>query len=99
ACFVDESSGNVLASTPLTRNGNTWSNATALPVTINRPGIAVRVALSANASASCSSGFSSTTYDTSGPNVGILHISGWTQNNTGTASRPVAHQVTLMGGG
>ena len=98
ACFVDESSGNVLASTPLTRNGNTWSNATALPVAIKQRGIAVRVALSANASASCSS-FSSTTYDTSDPRVGILHISGWRQSNTGTAGSPVAHQVTLTPGG
>ena len=98
ACFVDEATGTILASTQLTKNGTTWSNATApLPVTINKPRIAVRVALSGSATTSCADP-AAKVYDASGTSVGILHIQGWTADGTGTLGAPIARQVVLLPG-
>lgn len=104
ACFVDESSGKILQTVALTDNGGTWSNATAASVTINglgvttgtQPGVAVRVALSGNASTSCTDTSQSTTvYDTGGG--GLLHIEGYTAT-VGSLTTPVVHSVTLSAG-
>jgi hypothetical protein len=98
ACFVDEASGALLAGTSLTQNGSTWSNAsTPLAVTINKPNVAVRVALSGNANTSCSDP-AATFYDLTGTTTGILHIQGYSNNNVATVSAPVAHQVVLLPG-
>jgi len=105
ACFVDESNGKILGSSfALTNNGGTWSNATADSVTFNnlgvtsgtQPGVAVRIALSPNASTSCTDP-SATVYDTSGGTVGLLHIEAYTAT-VGSLTTPVVHQVTLSSG-
>jgi Flp pilus assembly protein TadG len=104
ACFVDESSGKILQTVSLTDNGGTWSNATAASVTINglgitsgtQQGVGVRIALSPNASTSCTDP-SATVYDTSGGTVGLLHIEAYTAT-VGSLTTPVVHSVTLPAG-
>jgi Flp pilus assembly protein TadG len=104
-------SGTAACSTPLTLAGTNsnglavWTNAAApLGLPITKPDIGVRVAiagratLTGNMASDCAQSYV-TCYDASTTgNVGVLHIQGYTGNGTGSASNPIARQVTLSPG-
>ena len=105
--FVDESTGTVLASKPLIRNGTSngtsiWDNSTdlaAVPITAEHVG--VRIALSGGTSTTCGQPLVSC-YDLSapatGPTRGLVHIRGWSAAGTGGATTPIARSVSLLPG-
>jgi hypothetical protein len=106
--FIDEDTGQVLGSSPLTRNGNTgnglarWDNSAAPPTVNVHPGtknIGVRVALSGDASTTTCGQPRVECYDLADPNRGIVFVRGWTAEGSaaGTAD-PIARSVTLFNG-
>jgi Flp pilus assembly protein TadG len=102
ARFIDEGTGAVLASTPLTKNGNqdgmvTWDNST-VPVTvpITAEHVGVQIALGGGTSTTCGEPLVSC-YD-AGSSDGIVHIRGWTAAGTATPQTPLARSVTLLPG-
>jgi hypothetical protein len=102
AYFVDESNGTVLASTPLTRTGSSgglgmWSSAAPVPVTVDKPNIAVRIALSGSTTDTTCGHPLVSCYEPSATS-GLLHIRGWSGLGTGSASAPIARDVTLSAG-
>lgn len=112
ACYVNEATGAVIATTPLKKTGvqnglDIWSNEAAeaaeKSVPINASGIAVRVALSGSTSGTSCTDPQAKVYDLSSTKVGILHIQGWTGNGTGGDGgaghpKPIAREARLLGG-
>jgi len=92
ATFVDETTGAVLATTPLTRNGSQgdialWDNSTApLSVPITADHVGVRVALGGGTSTTCGQPLVDC-YDGLSGN-GILHLQGWSGAGTVTQHPP-----------
>lgn len=104
-------SGTSPCSTALTLTGTNnsglavWSNASApigLPIT--KPDIGVRVAIAGrptligNMATDCAQSYVTCFDANTAGNVGILHIQGYTGNGTGSATNPIARQVTLAPG-
>jgi hypothetical protein len=103
AFFIDEASGAVLASTPLTKSGFSnglavWDNATApvsVPVSASR--IGVRVALGGGSSTTCA-GSLVQCYDLGSSN-GILFARGWSASGSAVPPNPpLARSVNLFPG-
>ncbi|HEX6714849.1 MAG TPA: Tad domain-containing protein, partial [Thermoleophilaceae bacterium] len=101
--FVDETTGTILATKTLSRNGSQngmaiWDNSTA-PVTvpITAEHVGVRVALSGSTSTTCGEPLV-TCYDLTSGTRGLVHIRGWTAAGTGTPTAPLARSVTLTPG-
>jgi hypothetical protein len=71
---------------------------------ISKPGIGVRVALSGrnnlsgNMATDCAQAFVICYDANTAANVGVLHIQGYSGNGSGTASNPLARQVSLSSG-
>jgi hypothetical protein len=92
ATFVNEATGGVLATTPLTRNGSSgglaiWDNAGApvsVPITADHVG--VRIALGGGTSTTCGA-LLVDCYDALSTN-GIVHIQGWSGAGTVTQRPP-----------
>jgi hypothetical protein len=109
AQFIDEATGNVIATTPLTPAGtqgglSIWSNSAApVPVTVNYADIGVRIILSGAASTQCGDplvdcyGAGTSTAIVSGA-PGLVHVRGYTSPPGGTAAAPKAGSVDLLGG-
>ncbi|MEJ7826181.1 MAG: pilus assembly protein TadG-related protein [Solirubrobacteraceae bacterium] len=110
ALFVDESNGDVIASTDLVRTGTSnglaiWSNSsTPKPVTIDRANIGVRIVLSGNTATTTCGDLLVNCYG-AGTNAaitantpGLVHIRGWSDTPTGTATAPRARNVDLLSG-
>ncbi|HET7855358.1 MAG TPA: hypothetical protein VFL41_02775, partial [Gaiellaceae bacterium] len=104
ATFVDEETGAVLATTPLTNTGaagglSIWDNA-AVPVNvpISSSKIGVRITLSGNQSSITCGEPLVDCYDAGSPN-GILHIRGWSNAGSGSQPNPpLARNVALIPG-
>jgi Flp pilus assembly protein TadG len=102
AMFVDESTGSVLATTPLTRKDNQnglaiWDNAeAAVPVPITAAHVGVRIALGGGTSLTCGQVLVDC-YDRQSSN-GIVHIQGWTAEGTAAPRTPIARRVDLLPG-
>jgi Flp pilus assembly protein TadG len=100
--FIDESTGTVLASTTLTKNGNEnglmiWDNSGApVSVPINVEHVGVRIALGGGTSTTCGDP-AVVCYD-AGSTHGLVHIRGWTAAGTGAPKVPIARAVTLLPG-
>ena len=104
ATFVDEETGAVLATTPLTNTGTAnglaiWDNVAApVSVPISSSKIGVRIGLSGNESSTTCGDFLVDCYDAGSPN-GILHIRGWSSAGSGAQPNPpLARDVTLIPG-
>ena len=104
AIFVDEETGAVLATAPLTNSGTAsglaiWDNVTApVSVPISSSRIGVRIALSGNPASTTCGDFLVACYD-AGSADGIVHIRGW--SSAGSAAQPnppLARDVTLIPG-
>jgi hypothetical protein len=103
ARFIDEDTGAVLATTPLTR-GNTsgglslWDNAAVpLPVTVDRANIGVRIVVSGSNSTTCGDPLVSC-FDGGSAN-GLAYIGGWSGAGSGAQpDPPLARSVTLEPG-
>jgi Putative Flp pilus-assembly TadE/G-like len=103
AWFVNENTGEVLASTPLTNGApvgglSVWDN-TASPVSVpvNGAHIGVRVALSGGTSTTCGDPLVQC-YDLASGN-GIVHARGWSSAGSGAQPNPpLARGVTLFPG-
>lgn len=109
AYFVNEATGEQLASTALTNQGTSgslaiWSNSTPVAVKINHPGIAVRIGISGrstltgNMTTDCSQKLV-LCYDASSSSLGVLHIQGYSGSGTGSVTKPIIRKVTLGPGG
>jgi len=103
--FIDEATGAVLGERNLTRAGDAnspyWDNSgDPLQLTVDRPGIGVRVALTSTSSGPFSCGDALVDcYDSQSPNSPLLHIRGWSGAGTVTpADNPIARDVRLVGG-
>lgn len=109
ALFIDESTGNVVASTDLVRTGTAnglamWSNAAApVSVTVDTAKIGVRIVLSGSTSTTCGAPLvdcygagTNTTITANSP--GLAHIRGWSSAPAGTAAAPQARNVDLLSG-
>ncbi|HEU4942394.1 MAG TPA: pilus assembly protein TadG-related protein [Gaiellaceae bacterium] len=104
ATFVDEETGAVLATTPLTNTGaanglSIWDN-TAAPVSvpISTSKIGVRIALSGNAASTACGDPLVDCYDTASAN-GIDYIRGWSSAGSGAQpNQPLARDVRLIPG-
>lgn len=112
AIYVDEATGDVIASTELKRTGTAnglalWSNAGALPaerlVMVNRKDIGVRIVLSQSSSTNCGDPLvncygagTNTAIVANAP--GLVHVRGWSSDPTATATAPVARNVDLLPG-
>jgi len=102
ARFVDESTGVVLASAPLTRNGSDnglalWDNSSApvsVPITAEHVGL--RIALGGSTSTTCGQPLVNC-YDL-GSTRGIVNIRGWTAAGTGAATAPITRGVNITPG-
>jgi hypothetical protein len=106
--FIDEDTGQVLGSSPLTRNGTTanglarWDNSASPPNVSVFPAtknIGVRIAMSGDASTTTCGQPRVECYDLADPNRGIVYVRGWTADGSaaGTAT-PIARSVTLFNG-
>jgi putative Flp pilus-assembly TadE/G-like protein len=104
ATFVDEESGTVLATTPLTNTGMenglaVWDNSAApVSVPISSSRIGVRITLSGNETSTACGDPLVDCYD-AGSADGIVHIRGW--SSAGSAAQPnppLARDVTLIPG-
>jgi Putative Flp pilus-assembly TadE/G-like len=105
ACFVNEASGALIKEAALKLRAGSgasdeWESVATAVATA--PGIAVRIALSGNATKTSCSGSDAERvfYDTSGERVGVLHIQGWTGNGTAgegglSHPKPIAREVSL----
>jgi hypothetical protein len=101
--FVDESTGTVLATKTLSKNGSEngmaiWDNSGA-PVTvpITAEHVGVRIALSGSTSTTCGQPLVNC-YDLTSGSRGLVHIRGWTGAGTATPTAPLARAVTLTPG-
>lgn len=104
ATFVDEETGAVLATTPLTNTGaasglSIWDNAAApVSVPIASSKIGVRIALSGNLSSTTCGQPLVDCYDT-GSADGLVYIRGWSSAGSGAQPNPpLARDVTLIPG-
>jgi hypothetical protein len=104
ATFVDEETGAVLASTPLTNTGTAdglsiWDNADApVAVPIASSSVGIRLTLSGNESSTTCGDPLVDCYDANSPN-GIVHIRGWSSEGSGAQPNPpLARDVTLIPG-
>ena len=104
AYFVNESTGAVLASTPLTKSGTSgglavWDNAAApLSVPVSAPNIGVRIALGGGTSTTCGERLV-LCYDLGSANGGLVYVRGY--STTGSATQPnppIARDVRLLAG-
>jgi hypothetical protein len=104
AYFVDEATGAVLASTPLTKANSSggvtiWDNAgapVAVPISSSR--IGVRVALGGGSSTTCPDGYLVECYDAGSAN-GVEFIRGWSTAGSATPpNAPIARNVNLFAG-
>jgi hypothetical protein len=110
AIFVDEATGNVVASRDLTATGTSsgglaiWSNADVpVPVTVNSARIGVRIVLSGTDSVQCGDPLvncygagSNTAIVANTP--GLTHIRGWSSTPAGTATAPQIRDAVLLAG-
>jgi hypothetical protein len=103
AWFINESTGAVLASTPLTNSApagglSIWDNSAApMSVPITGPNIGVRVAFSGGSSTTCGDALVEC-YDLSSAD-GILYARGWSSAGSGAQPNPpLARSVTLFSG-
>ena len=103
AFFVDEATGAVLGSTPLTKTATSggmtiWDNATApLSVPISSSRIGVRIALGGGTSTDCGGRFVAC-YDAESAN-GIVYVRGWSSAGSGAQPNPpIARDVRLFAG-
>jgi Putative Flp pilus-assembly TadE/G-like len=103
AWFIDEETGNVLATTPLTKIGFSgglavWDNAAApVSVPINASRIGVRVALGGGTSTTCGEDLVEC-YDLASSN-GIVFVRGWSAAGSGAPPNPpIARSVYLFPG-
>jgi hypothetical protein len=103
AYFVDESTGTVLASTPLAKTSTSgglavWDNVAApLSVPINASRIGVRIALGGGSSTTCGEKLV-LCYDTASTN-GIVHVQGWSSSGSAAPPNPpLARGVNLFSG-
>jgi Flp pilus assembly protein TadG len=100
--FIDETTGAVLASTPLSKNGNEdglmiWDNSSApVSVPITAEHVGVQIALGGGTSTTCGEPAVSC-YD-AGSSDGLVRIRGWTAAGTGAPKAPIARDVTLLPG-
>ncbi|MGH3060401.1 MAG: hypothetical protein ACRDNA_03195, partial [Gaiellaceae bacterium] len=101
AYFVDEATGTVLASAPLTRVGTSnglaiWDNAAApVSVAINSSRIGVRIALGGGASSTCGE-YLVECYDLESSN-GVVFVRGYSTSGSGAQPNPpVARDVRLF---
>jgi hypothetical protein len=104
ATFVDEETGAVLATAPLTNTGTSdglavWDNiATPVSVPISSSKIGVRVALSGSASSTTCGDPLVHCYDAGSPN-GLVYIRGWSSAGSGAQPNPpLARDVALIPG-
>jgi hypothetical protein len=104
ATFVDETTGAVLATTPLTNTGTSnglavWDNTEApVSVPISSSNIGVRITLSGSTTSMTCGDPLVDCYDTGSAN-GILHIRGWSSAGSGAQPNPpLARDVTLVPG-
>jgi hypothetical protein len=102
ARFIDETTGTVLASTPLTQNGSEngmviWDNSSApVSVPITAEHVGVRIALGGGTSTTCGEPTVSC-YDAGSAN-GLVHVRGWTADGTAAPKTPIARSVNLLPG-
>jgi hypothetical protein len=104
AIFVNEETGAVLATTPLTNTGSAnglsiWDNSAA-PVSVSIPSsqVGVRIALSGSAASTTCGDFLVDCYDAGSPD-GIVYIRGWSSAGSGAQPNPpLAREVTLIPG-
>jgi Putative Flp pilus-assembly TadE/G-like len=104
AIFIDESTGAVLGSRPLTEQPETsggltiWDNTAApLPVTVDVENIGVRIALGGGSSTTCGDPLVEC-YDPA-PDRGVLYARGWSGAGSGLQPNPpLARSVTLFNG-
>jgi hypothetical protein len=101
--FIDEETGAVLASTPLTKKGSAnglavWDNGEApVSVSVNTSRVGVRVVLGGGSSTTCGDEFVQC-YDLESSN-GILFARGWSSAGSGSPpNTPIARNVTLFNG-
>jgi hypothetical protein len=101
AYFVDEATGTVLASTPLTRVGTSnglaiWDNAaTPVSVPVSSSRIGVRIALGGGSSTTCG-GYLVVCYDLESSN-GVVFVRGYSQAGSGAQPNPpLARDVRLF---
>jgi hypothetical protein len=104
AYFVDETTGTVVASTPLTKVGFTnglavWDNADApVSLPVNSSEISVRIALGGGTSTTCDERMVEC-YDLDDPPNGIVYIRGWSSSGSAAPpNTPIARSVTLFPG-
>ncbi len=110
AIFVNESTGAVIASTPLVKSGTSgglgiWTNAAApVSVAVNTAKIGVRIVLSGStATAQCGDALvncygAGTNAAIVAGSPGLSHIRGYSSTPAGTATAPRAGDVQLFGG-
>jgi hypothetical protein len=101
--FIDEETGAVLASTPLTKKGSAnglavWDNTEApVSVSVNTSRVGVRVVLGGGSSTTCGDEFVEC-YDLESSD-GILFARGWSAAGSGSPpNTPIARSVTLFNG-
>jgi len=99
--FVNEQTGQVIASAELTKTGfdsstglDVWQNSP-VAVPIDTSSIGVRVALSGTTSSVTCGDPLVDCYDNGSAN-GLVHIRGFSDTGTGTASAPIARDVVLV---
>ena len=103
ATFVDESTGAVLATTTLTKDGtqngmDIWDNqSTPVSVPITAEHVGVRIALGGGTSTTCGQSLVEC-FDADSTTRGVVHIRGWTAVGTATPTAPLARSVTLTPG-
>ncbi len=111
ALFVDETTGDVIASTNLVRTGTSasglaiWSNAaTPKTVTIDRANIGVRIVMSGTTSTTCGDSLVScygagTNSAIVAGDPGLSHIRGWSSTPAGTVTAPQVRDAQVFGAG
>jgi Putative Flp pilus-assembly TadE/G-like len=102
--FIDQTTGEELASAPLARNGidddlAVWDNsADPISLTVDRDNIGVRVAFGGAASTTCGDPLVEC-YDLEDDNTGILHVRGYSMAGSGAQPNvPLARNVWLTPG-
>jgi hypothetical protein len=103
ATFINEATGEVLATTPLSNTGvanglSIWDNSAApLSVPVSSSQIGVRITLSGGASTTCGDPLVDC-YD-AGSSNGLVYVRGWSSAGSGAQPNPpVARDVTLVPG-
>jgi hypothetical protein len=100
AYFVNEDNNDaVIASAPLSPNpqvAGQWTNASGLPVAINKPNIGVVIALSGNKNdTTCGDPYVQCFDESSATGPSLLHIQGWSAAGTPSLTGPLARSVVL----